>query len=79
MYTLNSVFFSVSITFSSIHPCYSKKLHPSPITSFHVPKKKMEKSALFPSGQEIILHALTLVLPIPTDNVYLLFNELLNR
>lgn len=74
MYTLNSVFFSVSITFSSIHPCYSKKLHPSPITSFHVPKKKMEKSA-----QEIILHALTLVLPIPTDNVYLLFNELLNR
>lgn len=79
MYTLNSVFFSVSITFSSIHPLLFKET--SSLSNYELPctKEKDGKIRTFPSGQEIILHALTLVLPIPTDNVYLLFNELLNR
>lgn len=49
--------------------------------TFHLPKKKMEKnSAPFPSGQEIIFTCFdSLVFSIPTDNVYLLFNKLLDR
>lgn len=80
MYTLNSVLFSVSITISSIYPFLFKET--SSLSNYELPctKEKDGKIRTFSLWTRDYFTCLdSLVLSIPTDNVYLLFNKLLNR